>query len=363
MKQIAKKNVFLKFRIDINYKKYMQKTKILTKLIIAVLILTAGNVLNAQQVINFYALEEPYHILTKADVDAILGAEWDGSDFVAEISPEIMVIAGESFCGLDDDVYGNPINKYLVKVNGPNVTEIEPMAFAFCEILDSIYFPKVEIISRNAFIHCYALTKIYLPEVRIIYPNAFLYCYNLDSIILLKVTEIQHNVFRLSNIRFASFGLGLNEPTNIKFGQAVFYYEYTPNADLVLSNYVIPAPNLENNTWQSTTDPYHVGIILYEWKSITLEKGIKEEIKNYSIDVYPIPAKDFVTVRLELENSCNVRITICDISGKEISEIGNEFADEGLFIKTINIEHLNKGVYFLKFFIDGNYIAKKVIRY
>jgi hypothetical protein len=52
---------------------------------------------------------------------------------------------------------------------------------------------------------------------------------------------------------------------------------------------------------------------------------------------------------------------LCDILGEEILEIYNDFAAEGLFTKDFNTENISKGAYFIKIFINENYITKKVI--
>jgi len=52
---------------------------------------------------------------------------------------------------------------------------------------------------------------------------------------------------------------------------------------------------------------------------------------------------------------------LCDILGIEQMNIYDGFANEGFFTETISIEHLPKGVYFLKILIDKDYITEKII--
>ena len=87
-------------------------------------------------------------------------------------------------------------------------------------------------------------------------------------------------------------------------------------------------------------------------------------MNNLFIDVYPNPANDFAIINFELEKSCNVRILMCDILGKEIAEIHNSFATEGLFYKTINTNNLLSGTYYLKISIDNDkdYVMQKIIK-
>ena len=67
------------------------------------------------------------------------------------------------------------------------------------------------------------------------------------------------------------------------------------------------------------------------------------------------------TVNFELEESCNVKILLCDILGIELANVYDGFANEGLFTKIINTGNLPKGVYFLKILIGKDYITEKII--
>jgi len=90
--------------------------------------------------------------------------------------------------------------------------------------------------------------------------------------------------------------------------------------------------------------------------------SVKELIRLLlTINVFPNPTSDYFNVSFELEKANNIRITLLDLTGKEVLEIFNDFTAEGVFSKTINTENFVKGVYFLQILIEGKYTTKKII--
>ncbi|MCL2040024.1 MAG: leucine-rich repeat protein [Bacteroidetes bacterium] len=326
-------------------------------LLIAGLMILAATKISAQQVINFYASEPPYNVLTKADVDAILEAEWDGGDFVAEISSEITVI--DEYAFIAEDIwsyyqYVNPINLYMVEVNATNVKLILREAFFGCKNLISVSFPLVEQIDVFVFAWCESLTSVDFPIIDFMYWGVFINCKNLTSV---------------------SFGTGFKVPTTIYTGNFVFgsregyeeYYVYgptlTPNIDLILGVYVLPECDTILNTWKEYAIPLPSWeYVDYIWKSITIKRvGITEKKHNFLIDAYPNPTTDFITLKFEMESNSNIKIILCDVLGIELMNIYNGYVAEGSFIKTINVEHLNKDAYFFAILTDKSYIIKKIL--
>ncbi len=119
----------------------------------------------------------------------------------------------------------------------------------------------------------------------------------------------------------------------------------------------------------STIDPYPYGAALkhngsvqnftpsfmdfyfrIEFNSVLLTSNKHENIQN-NINIYPNPTSDY----LSIEGINPQKLSIYDISGKEVSEllIDNE---------TIDISELKKGVYFLKFSMNDQVFFKKVVK-
>ena len=101
-------------------------------------------------------------------------------------------------------------------------------------------------------------------------------------------------------------------------------------------------------------DKYQIHFAEY---AFIITVGIEEE-NIYDIDIVPNPATEYFTVSFNLEKECNVNIVLYDILGKEVMEIYDSFVYEGLFIRTINVKNLSKGLYFLKI---NNTINKIII--
>ena len=89
--------------------------------------------------------------------------------------------------------------------------------------------------------------------------------------------------------------------------------------------------------------------------------SIKEVKQISSLNIYPNPTTENATVSFELETACNVKIILSNVLGQELIQVYDGFADTGFFIKTINTNHLPKGVYLLKVLIGGNYTVEKIV--
>ena len=280
------------------------------------------------------------------------------SNLVSINLPAVQVIGMVSFM----DCYG------LISINFPAANRIGASAFFNCENLSSINFPSLETIETHAFCLCISLTTLTpenVPLLTKIDYVAFGYCSSLKTINLPIVKEIGWltftNCFALTSVRL---GTDLTTPTYIiSFGNMFGETDsLTPYVDLILGENVLPLPDLEAKTWGPYYNPVLEKIMDYVWKSITIEtSGIAKEINDLLVNVYPNPTSDFATLDFELENSCNMKIVLCDILGQELVEVYDDFTSEGLFTRTFSTEHLAKGVYFLKILLDGNLVVEKIV--
>ncbi|MPN57333.1 hypothetical protein SDC9_205027 [bioreactor metagenome] len=107
---------------------------------------------------------------------------------------------------------------------------------------------------------------------------------------------------------------------------------------------------------------------VWGWGKLNLRKafnyvGIDE--LNYcknSTNVYPNPTTlGSATIALELENTCNLRIVLSDVIGREILPIYDGTAEAGTFTKSFTTQNLHKGIYFIKTLIDGKYKLEKIV--
>ena len=267
-------------------------------LLVLIFAITATN-LFAQQVIEFRALSEPYNVLTWEDVKTILAEEWQGGIFIAEIHSDITIIGENAFIG----------NKHLYKINTNNVETIKNSAFCLS-----------------------GLKEIELP----------------------LVTRVEDEAFRfINNILVVKFGARFTEQTEIFFGEAVFTEGIPLGIDLILSEYVIPKPDLEKKLWQDFYAPD--GLILpngdtlwdpYEWRSITIFSDIVEEIDDEYI--YDIGNN---TYRID-DNILELKLY--DITGKLVKNFSNE--------KVIDLNSFPSSLYFLQYSDDKKTKIKKLIK-
>lgn len=90
------------------------------------------------------------------------------------------------------------------------------------------------------------------------------------------------------------------------------------------------------------------------------DASISEDLLSHS-SIYPNPASDRSFISLDISESCELKITLSDILGREILDVHNGFVDSGNFTKSINTSNLSKGVYFLKISIGKDYKVEKFI--
>ncbi|MCW3071840.1 MAG: hypothetical protein JWO44_1730 [Bacteroidetes bacterium] len=89
--------------------------------------------------------------------------------------------------------------------------------------------------------------------------------------------------------------------------------------------------------------------------------GISEAASSASLNVYPNPFNDDVTIELELAKAGIVRISIVNIAGQEVySEELNQ--RNGSYKKQVSLKEQAKGIYYLQVITDDEVINKKIIK-
>lgn len=96
------------------------------------------------------------------------------------------------------------------------------------------------------------------------------------------------------------------------------------------------------------------------WTPIELNVTKNQE-SLIGIKIYPNPTCGAFTVSFELDVADNMRIVLTDLFGSELVEIYDGFTNTGTFTRTVNTEHLVKGVYFLKVMIGNNFTVEKIV--
>lgn len=118
------------------------------------------------------------------------------------------------------------------------------------------------------------------------------------------------------------------------------------------NNSLVPANSitdfLNNQRIFSTT----VDMGAYEFNSIPLSSNGLDNTSDTDIKIYPNPTTDFLNIAT---NNEVLKLRIFDINGKEF--LNQEYST------TIDIRHLNSGIYFIQLFINNSsVITKKIVK-
>ncbi len=96
------------------------------------------------------------------------------------------------------------------------------------------------------------------------------------------------------------------------------------------------------------------------WSFITIGSQGLEESGSFSFSIYPNPANEKITIKAIVSESKIIQVSLVDIVGKTLltSEVR---LSSGTNIKEIPLNNINKGVYILRIFSDGQTINRKVV--
>lgn len=107
-----------------------------------------------------------------------------------------------------------------------------------------------------------------------------------------------------------------------------------------------------SNIDSTTTQDYFAGLVSGQEFFMLETLGINDvELENYTIAVYPNPAIDMLNVTTDLEV---LKLTLYDILGKKVASINHS--------KSMTVEHLRSGAYFLKIETTKGSVTKKIIK-
>ncbi len=89
--------------------------------------------------------------------------------------------------------------------------------------------------------------------------------------------------------------------------------------------------------------------------------GISEPTIYTNILLSPNPANSTTTLSLDLEKAGNLQITLTNITGQEVLQLYNSFADIGAFTKVFSVADLPSGTYFIRMQLGDNTKYEKLI--
>jgi hypothetical protein len=90
--------------------------------------------------------------------------------------------------------------------------------------------------------------------------------------------------------------------------------------------------------------------------------GIAELESQFNVNAYPNPFNASTEVAFELKNESPVSITVSDITGREVLNLGSTNYTAGKHTVTINGADLNAGVYNYSIKIGNSVITKRIVK-
>ncbi len=76
--------------------------------------------------------------------------------------------------------------------------------------------------------------------------------------------------------------------------------------------------------------------------------------------VFPVPAKDVLTIKYDLNERHHVSIQMKDITGRDVLPISN-FRDQNYFEQSIDVSSLSEGTYILQLIVNNTHVVNKKV--
>lgn len=150
--------------------------------------------------------------------------------------------------------------------------------------------------------------------------------------------------------------------------------------DNTTANINAPNPNNPVTAGEATTD--EMMIVFFGWlyafpgdaniivDTVTVKPmyngcqfvGIEDVANTYAnFKIYPNPSGNFVNISFEQFEAGDVKISLVDISGKVLAEYIQPDVEQGSFLKTIDVQSIPAGMYYLKIWNGNEQFSKPVI--
>lgn len=89
--------------------------------------------------------------------------------------------------------------------------------------------------------------------------------------------------------------------------------------------------------------------------------GVNENNALTHLSLYPNPASHSLNIGFDLKKAGKVRITLIDITGKEISTLNEGNFSMGVFEEAFTLPTLNSGIYFIAIHVNDEVLNRKIL--
>jgi hypothetical protein len=170
-----------------------------------------------------------------------------------------------------------------------------------------------------------------------------------------------------AGVKFLNAGNGQRNAVHsavktVSSGAGVFSFQWVAPAQGegdVTFYYCGNAVNGNNNT---SGDLPIAGNMMLTEGVVTITTSIgNSEMPVSKISVFPNPATDYLTVSYFASKNTNLSAELFDINGKKIKSLMNENQTPGIHEKTISLQGIEPGIYFVKLNSDGKKVSQKMI--
>lgn len=118
--------------------------------------------------------------------------------------------------------------------------------------------------------------------------------------------------------------------------------------------------NFSNSNGQTTGDVIHTSTLTVP-EAVTA--GVGEPASVAALNVYPNPVTDYVRIGYYLQQSQSVRISLFDLSGKEVALLMNQEQQSGVNSQSFSINNsISAGIYILRLETGGQYYTRKIVK-
>ncbi|MCX6350995.1 MAG: PKD domain-containing protein [Bacteroidetes bacterium] len=153
-------------------------------------------------------------------------------------------------------------------------------------------------------------------------------------------------------------------------------YSFTPN-DTNLANYIWKfgdgntSTSKKPNYTYATTGTYTVKLSVDNGQGCTaidsttiVITALEGSNENFSLAVSPNPFSTQTTISYSLAKATNLRISLMDITGRQIALLNDGVQTQGTYNTTIsaNNYHLSAGIYMVRFELDGKTVVRQIVK-